>query len=107
MDKKIVTCGGDALVKIWNCDPPLQSFEKRTGKRSRKTTPPKSGVMRVHGNQIQQLVKLSEHSFVSVGKDNLVIFWRDGNKEQLLRDKIARECLIASNTTNLISPEKL
>jgi len=92
---KLVTCGGDALIRVWSCDPPLRN-EKRA-KKNRKTTPSKLGIMRAHGNHIQQLVKINEHSFASIGKDNLVIFWRDGSKEQEERDIQARDCLVRYN----------
>jgi len=88
--RTLVTCGGDALVKLWVCDPPLQRFEKRNNKRNRKVFQ-KLGVMRAHPNQIQFLIKINEHSFVSIGKDNLVIFWRDGTNEQIFRDKTSKE----------------
>jgi len=85
--KTLVTCGGDLLVKLWVCDPPLQMFDRLSGKRNRKSHQ-RQGVMRAHTSCIQFLIKINEHSFVSIGKDNLVIFWRDSNNEQLFRDSI-------------------
>eukprot|EP01129_Flabellula_baltica_P014628 TRINITY_DN7051_c0_g1_i1.p1 TRINITY_DN7051_c0_g1~~TRINITY_DN7051_c0_g1_i1.p1 ORF type:complete len:407 (+),score=80.26 TRINITY_DN7051_c0_g1_i1:41-1261(+) len=91
---KLVTCGADAEVKIWECPKPLRRRSSRNGRGKRRrgaqSSPNKIGNLRLHSNQIRKLLKCSESLFVSGGHDGLVIIWKDGEVERANRNE---DCL--------------
>jgi len=92
--KCFLTCSADAQIKLWGNTKDFDfsgEVDKRSSRRRKKHVYPPVclGEMWGHTDQVKILLKLSETAFASGGHDNLIILWRDGDEQSLLRDKDA------------------
>jgi len=100
--RRFLTCSADAQIKLWgtmrefNFSGHVGENDTKSNRRKKKPTyyPPVClGEMWGHTDQVKILLKLSETAFVSGGHDNLIILWRDGEEQSLIRNKDAATAL--------------
>jgi hypothetical protein len=97
--KRFLTCSADAQIKFWGNSNDFSFSEdsdnlrhsKRKGSHNIQVV--SLGEMWGHTDQVKTLLKLSETAFVSGGHDNLIILWRDGEEQSLIRNKCAAEAI--------------
>jgi len=97
--KRFLTCSADAQIKFWGNSNDFSFSEDNENLRQSKRKGSHNiqvvslGEMWGHTDQVKTLLKLSETAFVSGGHDNLIILWRDGEEQSLIRNKCAAEAI--------------
>lgn len=106
----LATCCVEGIVRLWGAPTPISSDD--VTERSRATTPLERLVGRRmknvkqdssyleligecagHSDSIQLILPCGPAGFISVGSDEMVIFWRDGGLQSERRNKNIREII--------------
>eukprot|EP01130_Rhizamoeba_saxonica_P009236 TRINITY_DN3755_c0_g1_i1.p1 TRINITY_DN3755_c0_g1~~TRINITY_DN3755_c0_g1_i1.p1 ORF type:complete len:470 (+),score=91.71 TRINITY_DN3755_c0_g1_i1:246-1655(+) len=89
---KFITCSSNAHINVWESESDIQFNRAKTDTKvsKKKRNAMLKGDMRIHNNQVMKLLKISETCFASAGFDSNVIIWKDGEHENIERNRNAR-----------------